>query len=169
MHAATPSSLSPKRTVLKPNPSSNRAGLIVMEKATARSAPTSEPKPGAITNEKRKVNEAMTHDPSNLESDSTSAPTPRKPWAILEAALADVPEPQHHELTRVEHAALASRVSTLALQPNPDHPQRFAYPTDIRDTLQRAALVHATLAAASTHCFPGDPNYGRSDGPTGRD
>ncbi|WP_195849650.1 hypothetical protein [Rhodococcus sp. AQ5-07] len=101
----------------------------------------------------------MTHDPSNLEPEPTNAASPRKPWTILEAALADIPEPQHHELTRIEHAALASRVSILALQPDPNHPQRFAYPIEIRDTLQHAALVHATLAAASTHCFPDDPNY----------
>ncbi|MEA1798284.1 MULTISPECIES: hypothetical protein [Rhodococcus] len=101
----------------------------------------------------------MTHDPSNLESDPTSAASRRRPWESLEAALADIPEPQHHELTRIEHAALASRVSMLALQPDLNHPRRFAYPIDVRDTLQRAALIHATLAAASTHCFPGDPNY----------
>lgn len=115
----------------------------------------------------------MTYDPSNLESDPTSAASLHKPWAILEAALADIPEPQHHELTRIEHAALASRVSMLALQPDQSHPQRFAYPIDVRDTLQRAALIHATLAAASTHCFPGDPNYEtnqtrRMDRPTSR-
>ncbi|MCZ9634995.1 hypothetical protein [Rhodococcus sp. BH5] len=73
----------------------------------------------------------MTHDPSNLELDPTSAASLRKPWALLEAALADIPDPQHHELTRIEHAALASRVSLLALQPDPSRPQRFAYPIDV--------------------------------------
>ncbi|MCZ9635367.1 hypothetical protein, partial [Rhodococcus sp. BH5] len=42
--------------------------------------------------------------------DPTSAASPRNPWTIPEAALADIPDPQHHELTRIEHAALASMI-----------------------------------------------------------
>lgn len=102
----------------------------------------------------------MTHNPSDLATDPADAPTPRKPWDNLESALRDIPEPRHNaELTRIEHAALASRVSILAIQPDTEDGRKFAYPREIRETLQRTALIHATLAAASTHCFVDDPNY----------
>lgn len=69
-------------------------------------------------------------------------------WDYLESALRDVPAPgRFKSLTRREHAALAARVSILALQPDPDDARGFAYPEGVRGTLQRAAQIHATLAA----------------------
>lgn len=102
----------------------------------------------------------MTQNPSDIATDLADTPTSRKPWDNLESALRDVPEPRDNaELTRIEHAALATRVSILAIQPDTEDGRKFAYPSDIRETLQRTALIHATLAAASTNCFVDDPYY----------
>ncbi|MFI7166886.1 hypothetical protein ACIBM3_30975 [Rhodococcus erythropolis] len=102
----------------------------------------------------------MTQNSSDIATDLADTPTQRKPWDNLESALRDIPEPRDNaELTRIEHAALASRVSILAIQPDTDDGRKFAYPSHIRETLQRTALIHATLAAASTNCFVDDPYY----------
>lgn len=53
----------------------------------------------------------------------------QEPWLHLESALRDIPAPgRFKSLTCSEHAALAERVSILALQPDPYDARGFAYP-----------------------------------------
>lgn len=76
-------------------------------------------------------------------------------WLHLESALRDIPAPgRFKSLTCSEHAALAERVSILALQPDPHDIRGFAYPEGIRGTLQRAAQIHAALAALPAEVLP---------------
>ncbi|MCD2136025.1 MULTISPECIES: hypothetical protein [Rhodococcus] len=80
-------------------------------------------------------------------------------WNYLESALRDVPTPGNYtSLTRRDHAALAERVSILALQPDPYDIRGFAYPEGVRGTLQRAAQIHATLAALPPEVLPSNPS-----------
>lgn len=67
----------------------------------------------------------------------------------------DIPAPgRFKSLTCSEHAALAERVSILALQPDPYDARGFAYPAGVRGTLQRAAQIHAALAALPPDVLP---------------
>ncbi len=79
----------------------------------------------------------------------------QEPWLHLESALRDIPAPgRFKSLTCSEHAALAERVSILALQPDSYDARGFAYPAGVRGTLQRAAQIHATLAALPPDVLP---------------
>lgn len=76
-------------------------------------------------------------------------------WNYLESALRDIPTPgRFTPRTCSEHAELAERVSILALQPDPYDPRGFAYPAGVRGTLQRAAQIHAALAALPPEVLP---------------
>lgn len=85
---------------------------------------------------------------TNIDSTDTQdgAVSNQEHWLHLESALRDIPAPgRFTSRTCSEHAALAERVSILALQPDPDDARGFAYPAGVRGTLQRAAQIHAAL------------------------
>ena len=102
---------------------------------------------------------------TNIDSTDTQdgAVSNQEPWLHLESALRDIPAPgRFKSLTCSEHAALAERVSILALQPDPVDVRGFAYPAGVRGTLQRAAQIHATLAALPPEVLPTKPSEAQS-------
>ena len=102
---------------------------------------------------------------TNIDSADTqgAADSNREPWLHLESALRDIPAPgRFKSLTCSEHAALAERVSILALQPDPYDARGFAYPAGVRGTLQRASQIHAALAALPPEVLPTKPSEEQS-------
>ncbi|MBT2269613.1 hypothetical protein [Rhodococcus erythropolis] len=97
------------------------------------------------------------------DNETDSAEVEPTTWGHLESALRDVPTPGNcTSFSRRDHAALAERVSILALQPDPFDARGFAYPEGVRGTLQRAAQIHATLAALPPEVLPTKPSEAQS-------